>query len=58
MVLVEGAAVKYRSVTGVIDFVTEKSVSILICKGKHKSQDVKIVVYPPQFKYIELLNEK
>lgn len=58
MVFTKGLTVNYKSVTGVIDFITEKSISILICKGKHKSQDVKIVVYASDFNKIELLSEK
>jgi len=58
MVFVKGLTVNYNSITGVIDFITEKSISILIRKGKHRSQDVKVVVYASDFSKIELLDEK
>lgn len=47
---VEGEYVSYKAVTGVIAFVTEQSISIMVRKGKHKSQDVRIVVYRSDFK--------
>ena len=58
MTFIEGTEVTYKNISGVIAFVTEKSISILVSKGKHRSQDVKVVVYQSGFKDIVLLNEK
>ncbi len=58
MTFIEGTYVSYKDMSGVIAFSTEKSVSILIREGKHRSQDVKIVVYQAQFKDVILLDEK
>jgi len=58
MVFVEGTSVSYKSITGVIAFVTEQSISILVRKGKHKSQDVRVVVYHSDFNLIQPIEEK
>ncbi len=58
MVFVEGTTVTYNDLTGVIAFVSERSVSILIRKGEHRSQDVKVVVYNSDFNFIQPLEEK
>jgi hypothetical protein len=49
---VEGEYVSYKAVTGVIAFVTEQSISIMVRKGKHKSHDVRVVVYQSDFKNV------
>lgn len=56
--LVEGESVTYKGIEGVVAFVCEKSVSILIAKGNHRSHDVKIVVYQSNFDDIICLDEK
>jgi hypothetical protein len=58
VVLTEGLSVKYKDLIGVIAFVCDHSISILISKGKHPSHDVKIVVYNFEFNSIEVLGEK
>jgi len=58
MVFVEGTSVSYKSITGVIAFVTEHSISILIKRGQHKAQDVRVVVYRSDFNLIQPLEEK
>lgn len=58
MVFAEGTTVAYKSITGVIAFVTEQSISILVRKGKHKSQDVRVVVYNSDFNLIQPIEEK
>ena len=55
---VEGSTVAYKHVKGVIAFVSEHCVSILVHKGWHKSHDVRVVVYPSDFNLIQLLEEK
>lgn len=54
----EGELVSYKHIKGSIAFVCEHSVSILVSRGKHKSQDVKVVVYRSDFKDIFSLNSK
>ena len=58
MLFLEGTQVSYKDHTGIISFYSEQSLSILIQQGKHKSQDVKIVVYRENFKDINVLDEK
>ena len=58
MVFAEGTTVAYKQIKGVIAFVSEQSISILIHKGWHKSHDVRVVVYPSDFNLIQPLEEK
>lgn len=58
MVFVEGTTVSYKSITGVIAFVCEQSISILVSKGKYKAQDVRVVVYNSDFHLIQPIEEK
>jgi hypothetical protein len=54
----EGELVSYKHIKGSIAFVCEHSVSILVSKGEHPSQDVKVVVYRSDFKNILSLDSK
>jgi len=58
MTFIEGTEVAYNNISGVIVFSTEESISILVSKGKHPSQDVRVVVSQSEFKDVVLLNEK
>lgn len=58
MTFIEGTEVSYKNISGVIVFATEKSISILVSEGKHRSQDVRVVVSQSEFKDIVLLNGK
>lgn len=58
MLFSEGETVKYKEVMGVITFVCDHTLSILIAKGKHRSQDVCVVVHKSDFKNISKLTEK
>jgi hypothetical protein len=58
MLLSEGLSVKYKNMDGVIAFVSDHSISILVSQGKHKSQDVRVVVYHSDFHQIHPLEEK
>jgi len=58
MILTEGTTVSYKKVTGVIAFVSDQSISILVSKGKHKAQDVRVVVYRGDFNLIQPIEEK
>lgn len=50
----EGTLVSYKSITGIIAFCCKKYVSILIKEGKHRSQDVKIVIYRENYNEIHV----
>lgn len=58
MLFVEGSTVSYKKIKGVIAFVDEKSISILVSKGYHRSMDVRVVVYKSDFNLIQPLEEK
>ena len=58
MILTEGTTVSYKSITGTIAFVSDQSISILVRKGKHKAQDVRVVVYHSDFNLIQPIEEK
>ena len=58
MLLSEGVSVKYKGMDGVIAFVSDHSISILVSQGKHKSQDVRVVVYRSDFHQIYPLEQK
>ena len=55
MLLSEGELVKYKEIEGVVAFVCDYSLSILVKKGQHKAQDVHVVVYKQDFKNITKL---
>jgi hypothetical protein len=44
MIFTEGTSVIYKDIVGVIAFTSEEYISILVNKGKHRSQDVKVIV--------------
>ena len=44
MIFTEGTEVSYKNISGVIAFATEESISILVREGKHRSQDVRVVL--------------
>jgi hypothetical protein len=48
----EGTKVSYQEFQGTISFRSKSYVTILIKQGKHRAQDVKIVVYKKDFKLI------
>jgi hypothetical protein len=52
-----GLNVKYRNQIGVVDFVCEKYITICIDKSGHRSKDVCLLVYPNQWKDVQLLKE-
>lgn len=58
MLLSEGDSVKYKEIEGVIAFIGDHSISILVRQGKHRSQDVKVVVYKQDFNKVIVLGEK
>jgi hypothetical protein len=52
-----GLSVKYRDNVGVVDFVCEKYITICINQLEHKSRDVCLLVYPQQWKEVQLLKQ-
>jgi hypothetical protein len=52
-----GLNVKYKDHVGVVDFVCEKYITICIDKLEHRSKDVCLLVYPQQWKEVQLLKE-
>lgn len=56
MNLIEGQLVKYKNCIGTIVFITNASLSILVNKGRHRSHDVRVVVYQSDFNEIEIIN--
>jgi hypothetical protein len=58
MIFTEGTEVIYKSVSGVVAFASEQSISILVSKGFHPSQDVRVVVYQSDFKNVVLADGK
>jgi hypothetical protein len=52
-----GLNVKYREQVGVVDFVCEKYITICINQLEHRSRDVCLLVYPQQWKEIQLLKQ-
>lgn len=58
MIIEEGTEVIYNNISGVVSFISNKYISILISQGKHRSQDVKIVVYRENFNDIIPSNGK
>jgi len=58
MLLSEGDSVKYKDIEGVVAFICDYSLSILIKKGQHRAQDVCVVVHKSDFKDISKLIEK
>jgi len=58
MLLSEGDSVKYKNVVGIVTFMCDSSLSILVAKGQHRSHDVRVVVNKSDFNKINKLIEK
>lgn len=58
MVFTEGITVSYKKIKGVIAFICDQYISILVHKGRYKSHDVRVVVYNSDFHLIQPLEEK
>ena len=54
----EGITVSYKDITGVIVFVCEQSISILVNRGVSRAHEVRVVVYNSDFHLIQPLEEK
>jgi hypothetical protein len=53
----EGLNVKYKDHVGVVSFVCEKYITICINQSGHRSRDVCLLVYQPQWKDVQLLKQ-
>jgi hypothetical protein len=58
MIFTEGVEVSYKTISGTVVFASEQSISILVSKGPHRSQDVRVVVYQSDFKNVVLVDGK
>lgn len=58
MLLCEGETVEYKGFVGVVTFICDHSLSILVVRGQHKSRDVCVVVHKSDFNKIIKLVEK
>jgi hypothetical protein len=52
-----GLNVKYKDHVGFVNFVCEKYITICIKTLDHRSRDVCLLVYPNQWKDVQLLKE-
>jgi hypothetical protein len=53
----QGLDVKYRDHVGVIEFICDKYITICINRLGHRSKDVCLLVYQPQWNEVQLLKE-
>jgi hypothetical protein len=52
-----GLEVKYKNNVGFVDFVCEKYITICVNQLEHRSKDVCLLVYPSQWKDVQLMKE-
>jgi hypothetical protein len=52
-----GLNVKYKDNVGFVDFICEKYITICLGQSEHRSKDVCILIYPNQWKNVQLLKE-
>jgi hypothetical protein len=53
----EGLNVRYRDHVGFVNFVCDKYITICINQLDHRSRDVCLLVYPQQWKEVQLLKQ-
>jgi hypothetical protein len=53
----QGLNVKYRDHVGVVEFICDQYITICIKRLEHRSKDVCLLVYPNQWKEVQLLKE-
>ena len=53
----EGLKVRYKEQIGVVDFICDRYITICVRRLDHPSRDVCLLVYPPQWKDVELLKQ-
>jgi hypothetical protein len=52
-----GLEVRYKENVGFVDFMCEKYITICLGKSSHRLRDVCILVYPSEWKNVELLKQ-
>jgi hypothetical protein len=57
MIYTEGTQVYYKNFLGIVSFVSDQYICVLVKKGSHKSHDVNVVVYRDQFNTLKLYKE-
>jgi hypothetical protein len=53
----QGLEVRYKQHVGFVEFISEKYITICLRKFKDRSKDVCLLVYPAQWKDVQLLKE-
>lgn len=53
----QGLEVRYKQHVGFVDFICEKYITICLRKFEERSKDVCLLVYPTQWKDVELLKQ-
>jgi len=53
----KGLNVRYKDHVGFVNFVCEKYITVCIKTYEHRSRDVCLLVYPDQWKDVQLLKE-
>ena len=53
----QGLEVKYKGQIGKVDFMCDKYITICVRRLDHRSRDVCMLVYPSQWKDVELLKQ-
>jgi hypothetical protein len=53
----QGLDVKYKGQIGVVDFMCDRYITICVRRLDHRSRDVCMLVYPSQWKDVELLKQ-
>jgi hypothetical protein len=53
----KGLNVKYKDHVGVVEFISDQYITICIDRLGHRSRDVCLLVYPNQWKDVQLLKE-
>jgi hypothetical protein len=52
-----GLDVKYRDHVGVVEFICDQYITICIKRLEHRSKDVCLLVYPQDWKEVQLLKQ-
>jgi len=47
-----GEKVHYKKLFGTVNFVCANYITILVREGKHKSQDINVLVYPEDYENV------
>lgn len=50
MIFIEGQQISYHGMTGLVNFVCDQYITMLVRKGEHRAQDCNLIVYPTHYK--------